>query len=685
MLPSDLPDGASEVIAASISRRAAERAKRIDNSGVLILQAPFVKKTASLLATFLDNGGRVDGLDDEPIFAKEQIASDSELGVVFNSFSRCQKQLEEMAADRADYTLDALYTDLTECYTGDVLEGNPALRNRIANRVDRFFWKRAIPLHEANSRGVTQSSVWGNVAASIWARESGNKVYWPALCLGILSPKEQREGWHFAVTERNESRLPEKLRAQLLAAKVKCEQTQKKQNLSFFLVEFLGIHSFLWVSEKDIIDAFSPDDDPNKAPGPATKKKRSSRSATSSIVGSKTYAKALEECEWAQDEYTNVVQEVFHVDADGDEGEDGEEMNYSYAVLAQSDDEADDEDDHGFQYDEDSMSASDADEANWLLANDGLMDTNASARKKAKKKSVTKKKVGEKDRKDPPGSTKKDDKLQQKAREKEEKHELLVLEKRRKKRTRDREKALRDESRKQKRKRTASGDSSDDDKGLTRDKRARASAIVKAYLVRTARQNDEYKSLALNGVMTMPASMVDPTGLLGMALAFRAAAGVLNMPGDENDDQVSKSTKPWMAIDTTSAKTSSERQENLEKQIKLIENEIKRVRMNTSRRQELTKIAVEQREAMDREVEADDMAARLNHFKKKKKMSPKQNKKAEGDEIVMDVDDADTPHARSGGGNASDKDDEAAGAEFEADGDVQEDEALVESVVGHSS
>jgi hypothetical protein len=167
-----------------------------------------------------------------------------------------------------------------------------------------------------------------------------------------------------------------------------------------------------------------------------------------------------------------------------------------------------------------------------------------------------------------------------------------------------------------------SHDSDEGEQGLAWDKRARATAIVKAYLTRTAKYNEDYKSLALNGVMTMPAAMVDPTGLLGMALAFRAAAGVLNMP-DDSEEQITKSTRPWAAIDTTSAKTSAERTENLEKQIKMLEKEIKRVTANTAKRRELTEMAVAQRVSMDQKIESDDIAARFNHFKKKKKFLPR--------------------------------------------------------------
>jgi PWWP domain len=118
--------------------------------------------------------------------------------------------------------------------------------------------------------------------------------------LGILAPDDQKEDWHWALTERNEMRLPEALRTQLTAGKRKAEQALKRQGeglsdpQSFFLVEFLGTHEFIWVRETDIVESFEPDDDPNNK-AQAAKKKRSNAGRGSSLVGSKKYQAAIEE------------------------------------------------------------------------------------------------------------------------------------------------------------------------------------------------------------------------------------------------------------------------------------------------------------------------------------------------------------------------------------------------------
>jgi PWWP domain len=138
-------------------------------------------------------------------------------------------------------------------------------------------------------------------AAAIWARESAKKPFWPALVLGILAPDDQKEDWHWALTARNEMRLPEALRTQLTTGKRKAEQALKRQGegladpQSFFLVEFLGTHEFIWVRETDIVESFEPDDDPNNKAQAALKKKRPNQSRASSLVGSKKYQAAIEE------------------------------------------------------------------------------------------------------------------------------------------------------------------------------------------------------------------------------------------------------------------------------------------------------------------------------------------------------------------------------------------------------
>jgi hypothetical protein len=183
MLPSDPPSSAQasenraayEIHQAAFEKRNDERRKRLENSGVLVLSKTFTTKASKLLLDFIDNGGCVDSLDTTPLFGPNAVdpSADAEVDPVIQRLGQYHAQLQEISeATSLEYTLDTFYRDLTQCYTEHVLEDNPSLRNRFRCRLDRFFWKQAVPLHEANSRGVTQSSIWGNLAATIWARES---------------------------------------------------------------------------------------------------------------------------------------------------------------------------------------------------------------------------------------------------------------------------------------------------------------------------------------------------------------------------------------------------------------------------------------------------------------------------------------------------------------------------------
>jgi hypothetical protein len=535
---------------------------------------------------------------------------------------------------------------LRECYNETLFRDHPELREKIHNRFQRFIGKLSVPLAEANSRGVGQSSIWGNVAATIWARESSKKPYWPALCLGMLPPPDQQEKWHLYITERNEARLPEKLQSQLLVAKKKCEQLQKRQRYSYFMVEFLGTHEFIWVRETDIVEDFDADNDPNKSATANVYKKQ-----RNSIVGSKQYATALEECAWANDEYENSLTEAF-IDACKSEeelnaiaSENGEDVNYSYALLAQSDDEADAVDDKPYEYDKVEMGLTDLDETNWLLNHSGKLDTTAIGRKNTKKRVLSLKSSIEKRRTEDRqaearkvGGGKKPKIVKGatsvikikgslgKAKEKSvDKRLMKEIEKRRKKRSRDREKYLRTAERDSKKHRltgAAQGvadamDESmqeDETRGLGNDKRARAAAIAQAYVTRMT-QSGQYKSLATAGVMQITTAMIDSTGLLGIALAFRAAAGEASTP-DEND---LVPAKPWGEAETQVPDRAVDRVKLLQQKISLVKAEIERTRRNTARRHDLCSLALSDREKSIREIFLDEDAARNSSFKKKKK------------------------------------------------------------------
>ena len=82
---------------------------------------------------------------------------------------------------------------------------------------------------------------------------------------------------------------------------------------------------------------------------------------------------------------------------------------------------------------------------------------------------------------------------------------------------------VRRKRRKNKRKQDPQQERSDSGSLLVTNKRVRSTALVKGYLTRMA-ADEEYRSLGLQGILSIPAAMVDSTGLLGMALASDTVA-----------------------------------------------------------------------------------------------------------------------------------------------------------------
>jgi len=449
--------------------------------------------------------------------------------------------------------------------------------------------------------------------------------------LGIIAPVDQKEDWHKFLTERNEARLPEKLKSQLLAGKRKAEQAVKRQSLgqadpqSFFLVEFLGSHEFIWVREADIVENFNIADDPNKKEGSGHRTKKVSRKSLANILGSKTYANAIEEAQWALEEFELQLQDIGG-SADDDEQEDEhEEEGYSYSVLSQSDDEADGETD-----DDDPTSESlDIDECNELLATNGLLDFSVAGRKRRAQILKQQKLNAEKKQKTVKAKKARADKAKkakdEKQKEKEKRQEKRDLEKKRRKRMREREKALKGVQHRRKKRKLS--EPAPGRRHQIVSKRERAEAIVGGYVGRAAKKGD-YKPLGLGGDQRwIQSALIDSTNLSGMALAFRASAGLIPMPKQDTGAPGKIVLKPWDKIRWKAKKTSVERAACFQKQIDLLEKEIELRRESKARRLErLTKVE-EEVSKMNASILEDDKLARENPLKKSKKPHPLAGKK----------------------------------------------------------
>ena len=378
----------------SFDVRILERSERLSSTSTTILSCKCLEKTADSIERFADSGGRVDELDVDPILETEE---DDDYDTVIQALLRLKVRLVDLANSNTEYTVDELSRDVRNCYAGegDILEDRPLLKAKFAARLGRLVGKVVVPIYETNCRGVNQSSVWGCMAAAIWARESAKRPYWPAIVLGILAPDDQREDWHKALTDRNEARLPEKLRQELQAGKRKAEQSLRRQStgkaerMSFFLVEFLGTHEFIWVRESDIIENFDPDDDPNEAAAGNDKKKKRGKSHGQTPQIARLMQNAVEEGRWALEEFETQLNDTCG-DMSEDEGDGTGEDNYTFELLCESDDEADEEGSDPENVDVGMLS--DQEEITELLATEGLLDFSANGRKKAKQRAAALKK-----------------------------------------------------------------------------------------------------------------------------------------------------------------------------------------------------------------------------------------------------------------------------------------------------
>ena len=359
-----------------------------------------------------------------------------------------------------------------------------------------------------------------------------------------------------------------------------------------------------------------------------------------------------------------------------------DEENYSFSVLCESDDEADEADGGmGDSKDLGDMNSfgsptgklTGVEEINELLLSDGKLDYSAAGRKHAKritsalkkqqadaKKSALKKEKEEKAKKakaakkvkasgssSKSSSTPSKDTSQKKSGggDVESSRELKDLEKRRKKR--ERERLLKEKDRNAKRAKTEGSSVVKRGRKLgIVNKRGRATAIIEGYLHRLAAKTD-IKGLGLSGVFTTPAASVEGTGLLGMALAFRAAAGELEMP---NVSDNSSSFKPWENIDIDGRKDEGDRCSNLEKKIKMIEDAIATLKKNDMRRRKLIESVKKEQEVRYKNILKAEKDARQNDMPKRKPVAKKavssevvkdDGKKTEVVEIVKDDDDND--------------------------------------------
>jgi hypothetical protein len=140
--------------------------------------------------------------------------------------------------------------------------------------------------------------------------------------------------------------------------------------------------------------------------------------------------------------------------------------------------------------------------------------------------------------------------------------------------------------------------------------------------------------LSITGVLTIPSSTIDSTGLLGMALAFRAAAGEIPMP----DDAESK-FKPWDAIKADAPKSSVDRNKRLEKRLDLLQKKLEEVKSTTVRRKVMAMIANEQNIKREAKIMAQGVVAKkeiMGRAPKKKPTAKSESSAKSGESVVLE-------------------------------------------------
>lgn len=188
MMPSDapprLPGKGISHIHSTFQKRAEWRKERLPQIAATILTPKFMRKIAAAFESFISSEGKVDNLDRDAILGDVANAS-RDIATFIKSLRGVIQTMEMKIQSGEEYTVLELYRDVKKCYTEDVFEHEILKKMKISQRLDRILGKAFAPIHEISCRGVNQSSIWGCMAANVWARESKKKPYWPAIVLGM--------------------------------------------------------------------------------------------------------------------------------------------------------------------------------------------------------------------------------------------------------------------------------------------------------------------------------------------------------------------------------------------------------------------------------------------------------------------------------------------------------------------
>ncbi len=182
--PPRLPGKGISHLHSTFQKRAEARKERLPQISSTIFTAKCIQKLSSALESFISSGGKADKLDKDAILGDIHNAT-GDIARFISSLRGVIQAMQLKVQSNTDYTVLELYRDVKKCYTDDVFEHDILKKMKISQRLDRILGKTFAPIHENSCRGVNQSSIWGCMAAAVWARESKKKPYWPAVVLGM--------------------------------------------------------------------------------------------------------------------------------------------------------------------------------------------------------------------------------------------------------------------------------------------------------------------------------------------------------------------------------------------------------------------------------------------------------------------------------------------------------------------
>lgn len=185
MIPSEVPPQTSPLYPA-FQKRGKVREGRLPKIASTVLSSQVMLKVSAALEQFVDMGGKADNLDKDAILGDVGNPTGDNAKFIISLWALITSMERKIEDERGEYTALELYEDVIKCCSNVFQDDNDISKKaKILQRLDRLLGKVFAPVYEVRCRGVNRSSIWGCCAAIIWARESKQKPFWPAIVIGM--------------------------------------------------------------------------------------------------------------------------------------------------------------------------------------------------------------------------------------------------------------------------------------------------------------------------------------------------------------------------------------------------------------------------------------------------------------------------------------------------------------------